>query len=275
MSNFTYKYGSYTHEVGSVVDFVWEHIPNITRRGRRDVALYRVTLRGLILCTSGDQWQDVRDKINALTDAYAGQPGAYIPTEDQKFVVLNPDGTESQYVLDPAVDTKILRGPYLANYRFPTGTIEELAVKREWEIVLECLRLEPDSQIIHYEETIDHGGTCAAAWAYQNTLLLPRQYFTWPSTTQRIIQRGRSTGLEGYYMPGYLAGQSTIGVRVLNDPYAAIPSLYERQDLRREILGKPLRYTIPRLNRTKFLYYPAEWTYVYESPTPFAWLQPV
>lgn len=268
MSNFTYKYGSYTHEVGSVVDFVWEHIPNITRRGRRDIAMYRVTLRGLILCTSGDEWQDVRTKIKDLTDAYAGQPGAYIPTEDQKFVVLNPDDTESQYVLDPAVDTNILRGPYLASYRFPTGTIEELAVKREWEIVLECLRLEPDSQIIHYEETIRHNGSCAASFAIQNTLLAPRTYTTWPVTTQMIVQQGRSVGLEGYYLPGWLAGSKRLGVRVLGDGY-------EHQERRHEDLGKPLRYHIPRLGRTKFLYYPANWTYVYESTIPFEHLQPV
>jgi hypothetical protein len=262
MSNFTYKYGSYTHEVGSVVDFVWEHIPNITRRGRRDVALYRVTLRGLILCTSGDEWQDVRDKIHTLDTAYRFQ-------EDMKFAVQNPDGTDSKYVLDPDSDTDILRGPYLANFRFPNGTIEELAVKREWEIVLECLRLEPHSQIIHYEETVRHHGSCWPSWAFQNTLAGPRSYFTWPATTQMIIQQGRSTGLEGYYLPGWLAGTQRLGVRVLGDQY-------EHRERRQEDLGKPLRYNIPRIaNRNKFLYYPANWTYVYESAVRFEHLQPV
>jgi hypothetical protein len=260
MSNFLYKYGSYTHEVGSVVDFVWEHIPNITRRGRRDTALYRVTLRGLILCTDGDAWQDVRNKIYALSAAYRFQ-------EDMPFAVLNPDGTESEYVLNPDVDADILRGPYLASYRFPTGTIEELAVKREWEIVLECLRLEPHSQIIHYEETINHHGTDAPTWATQYTLGIPRSYFTSAASTQTIVQTGRSVGLEYYYRPGINAGHNTLGIRVLGDQF-------EHQDRRREMLGKPLRYHIPRLGRTKFLYYPAEWTYVFESAAAFAHLQP-
>ena len=268
MSNFTYKYGSYTHEVGSVVDFVWEHIPNITRRGRRDTALYRVTLRGLILCTSGDAWQDVRDKIHALDTAYRFQ-------EDMKFSVVNPDGTDSKYVLDPSVDTDILRGPYLASYRFPNGTIEELAVKREWEIVLECLRLEPHSQIIHYEETVNHLGTADWRWAYQNTLQLPRRYVIWPVTTQTIVQHGRSTGLEGYYLPGYNAGQDTMGIRVLNDPFTVGVTHVERRELRRELLGMPVWYRIPRLGRNKFLYYPAEWSYTYESISPYRWLRPV
>ena len=261
MSSFLYRYGSYTHEAGSVVDFVWEHIPNITRRGHRDVALYRITLRGLILCTSGDAWQDVRDKIHALDTAYRFQ-------EDMSFAVLNPDGTASKYILNPDADPYILRGPYLASYRFPNGTIEELAVKREWEIVLECLRLEPSSQIIHYEESINHHGTSAPTWATQYTLGIPRSYFTSAASTQTIVQTGRSVGLEGYYLPGALAGLQTLGIRVLGDQF-------EHQDRRREMLGKPLRYHIPRLNRTKFLYYPAEWTYVYESAVPFAHLQPV
>ena len=261
MATFNYKYGAYTHETGSVTDFVWEHIPNITKRGQRDIALYRVTLRGMFLCTTGDDWTDIRDKISTFQNAYNNPTTPYF-NNDLKFALVNPDGTDSKYVLDPATDPWILKGPYLKRVIYPTGTIEEMVAKREWEVVLECLRLEPESEIIHYEETIRHFGNCAKSWVAQLTQGVVRSYRTHPATTQMIVQSGNSVGLEGYYLPGWNAFMVTLGIPVLD-------TSYEHEERRVETLGKPLRFQIPRIaGRNKFLYYPAEWTYVFESQIP-------
>jgi hypothetical protein len=264
---FRYKYGSFTHEAGSVTDFRWQTIPHYTQRGKVDVSLYRITLTGELICTDGDNWQDIRDKIYNLRSAYLvnGLP----------FALINPDNTLSSYNLDPTYDEAIVNGPYVTDIDFPTGTIEEMVVKREWKVVLECLRLEPESLRIEYEERIRHLGTCAESWAYAPVWTgLLRKYQTRRATTQMVVQEGRSVGLTGYYLPGYVSpgwptypslpgwptwpvpsGGTTFGV-------PAYPPIHEHLESREETLGKPLR-----LGRY-FLYYPANWRYHYEVPSP-------
>jgi hypothetical protein len=253
VTNFLYKYGSFTHEVGSVTDFTWKHRAHNTQRGQRDISLYRITLSGSLLCMTGNTWQEIRDKILALRTAYL--------TNDLKFSLINPDGTDSSYRLDPFTDPAILKGPYVAEVDFPTGTIEEMLVKREWKVVLECLRLEPESQIIEYEETVKHYGSPYGAWASALTLQAVRQYITQFQSTKLIVQEGRSVGLEGYYATGWWNGWPTFAIPVISDP------LLQHMERKEEHLGKPILYPpsdmTPRLNR-KFLYYPGAWKYVYE-----------
>ena len=260
MSNFLYKYGGYTHEVGEIQDFKWSHTPHVTGKSQRDIAIYRITLRGKLLNCTTDTWQEIRDKIHAVKDAYSWG-------NDQKFSVVNPDGTDSGYVLDPASDPDILKGPYLVNFEYPTGSIEELVAKREYTIVMEAIRAEVEDEIIEYSETITHVGNCMASWAFQNTInrkdssgnLLvgtPRSYSIWPATTQKIIQKGHSVGFDGYYCPGWNAGFQTMGIPALNT------TTFEHQERRIEIPGKPLH-----LGRG-FVYYPADWVYTYESAQP-------
>jgi len=254
VSNFLYKYGSHTHEVGEIYDFVWQHIPHMTGRARRDTAMYRITLRGRLLCDDTCSWEDIQTKIAALSTAYSAN-------NDLKFSVVNPDGTDSHYVLDPANDSDILKGPYLANFTYPHGSIEELVVKRDFTIVLECIRAEVESEIITYSESITHVGNCMPKWVFQNTVDgdafegTPRSYQVWPKTTMKIIQKGHSVGFDGYYAPGWVSGYQTIGVPVL-------ALSFEHQEQRIEIPGKPLK-----LGRD-FVYYPADWTYVFESAVP-------
>lgn len=255
MSTFTYKYGSHTHEVGEVTDFVWERMAHTTERAQRDIAIYRVTLRGMFLVTEDSQtWTKLRDDVAAFVEAYS--------QNDVKFAVVNPDNTDSNHVLDPDTDPDITKGPYVTGWKYPQGTIEEMIAKREWEVTLECLRLEPESQIIKYEENVRHIGTCDMAWQSQNRVNgLPVSYPVYPATTQTIIQEGNSIGLEGYYLPGWVnniwaggAADTTVpfGVRVLGDQY-------EHKERRMQVLGKPVK--VGRY----FLYWPAKWKYTFEK----------
>jgi len=251
VSNFLYNYGNYTHEVGEIYDFVWQQVPHTTKRLRRDTALYRITLRGRLLIDDGCTWTNIRDKISDLMAAYRLE-------NDRKFSVTDPDGNDTAYVLDPNTDGDILSGPYLVNFTYPHGSIEEFVVKRDFTIVLECVRVELESQIIEYEEHVSHYGNCMREWTTQNVLnpFTSRSYTTWDKTTQTIVQKGHSVGFDGYYAPGWLYGWQTLAVPVLN------PVIYEHPGRRVEVPGKPIKMG------NQFVYYPASWMYVYESLQP-------
>jgi len=245
-TTFLYKYGAYTHDPGEITDFRWEIKPNMTRRGRRDTLLARATLTGRFLaCT----WEEHATKIANFLDAYGvnGKP----------FGLYHPDGSLSRSYLDPD-DPTMLAGPYIADLVFPTGEGAEYVTKRDWKVVLEGIALSPESQIIQYEEQIEHRGRQAALWAWQMTLLGVRKYQLWPTATQTIVQRGSSIGLEGYYMPGWVAGLSTVGIPVLTE-------LDEHAERRIETLGKPLK--MGSGSHVKFVYYPCSWQYVFERQT--------
>lgn len=240
-----YKYGTYTHDPGEILDFRWEAKPNVTRRGKRDTTLLRATLTGRFLaCT----WQELAQKQAALIDAYK--------ISDRVFGLFHPDGTPSRSYMDPA-DPDLIAGPYLVDFSFPTGEGAEYVTKRDFQVVLEGIVLSPESQIIEFEETIDHIGTTGPTWAFQNTLdpSGPEAYQTWPWTTQLIIQRGKSVGLEGYYLPGWLSGYPTLGAPIIGPTYLQ----YEHMENRFERVKTPL--TLDR----GLVYYEAQWQYEYET----------
>jgi hypothetical protein len=261
---FIYKFGDYTYEAGSVVDFQWTFRSHQTVRAHRDIAVYRVELKGMFVsegATPAQSWADIRDRIALFRDAHRMLVAGV--SLDKKFSVSHPNGTETSYVLDPD-NPWTIKGPYVIDLEYPTGTIEELLAKREWTVTLECLVLEPESEIIRYDEQVQHVGTCGPSAVTQYVFGEPRRYMAWPWTTQTIIQRGSSVGLGGYYLPGWLNvpfpnSLTPFGIRVLGDDF-------EHVDKREHMPGKPLRLG------NKFLYYPAAWKYVFESKVPLLML---
>jgi hypothetical protein len=241
MSTFVYKYGGHSHEVGEIIDFVWEKECHHTKRGRRDTSTLRATLKGQLL---GCTYQEIRTAITALEKAYA--------YNGMKFVLSNPDGTDSAYVMDPT-DPLMLVPPRIASISFPNGTREEMVATREFVIVLECVRKDVESEIIEYYEEIRHVGMTGAHWVFAQTLTGVVPYQVWVSGTQRIIQDGYSVGMQGYY----LAGATPI-----------LGPAYEHVDCRVETLGKPLHLG------NSFVYYPAKWHYEFETSVPMLLMPP-
>ncbi|MCU0872011.1 MAG: hypothetical protein MUE50_06665 [Pirellulaceae bacterium] len=249
MSTFTYKYGSYTHEVGEITDFRYQLLPHMTRRALRDTNLVRATLTGRFL---GCDYSEIKTKIANFLDAYG--------TNNRKFAMYHPDGSETRYVLDPA-DEYLIAGPYVVDCDWPTGEGAEYVTKRDFRIVLEGIVVSLEDQVIQFEESVRHVGTAMPSWEYQNTLAGPIAYQIWPATTMMVIQSGSSIGFGGYYAPGWLANFETLVIPVL-------PLQYEHAERRIETLGAPLVF--PR----KRAYYPAQWQYTFETNFPGNYMPP-
>ena len=232
--------GAYTHEVGEPIDFEYINDVNHTKRGWADTMTARATIKGR---TSGDGWAVLKPKLIALENAYKQQA-------DVPFGLLHPDGTPTRQYMDPA-DPNCLRGPYIKHISYPHGTDAEYVSWRDWVIVVEAIYAACESQIIHYEETVRHVGTCDAAWASQYTLMGPRSYFTWPATSMHIIQSGYSIGFDAPYLPGIWGGNWG-GIPVL-------PVQFEHLERRVAEPIKPLH-----LGRA-FVYHGWRWEYCFES----------
>lgn len=182
-----WKYGSFTHLPGEVVDARYSLQRHLTKRGMRD----RVTVRTkLIVEPVGCGWAAIKAREQAIYDAYYRNPG-------QRLVLVYPDGSEAYVRMDNTYANGIVVPP-VPSITYPMHTNEENVNKRHMEIDIESVQLDIESEILEYKQTIKHTGIAGGVFVWQPTLSGLIQYQLWPNTMQLIVQEGHCTGLEGY-----------------------------------------------------------------------------
>jgi len=230
-----YKYGTFVHPAGEVIDCQYRIKPNTTKRMFTDTATVQtvLTIRALG-CTPAE----IKAREDAIYGAYS------VGSKD--FGMYMPDGTLTK-LFHGATGPNVVASPW-CEFILPTGTGEEYATKRDIQIVINSVIRCLGSQIIEYTESIKHIGLATAVYGWQHTANGPIQYEIWPATVQTIIQDVHTVGFEGYVI---LAVQPVL---------PAWEVFTERQ----EEPGSPLTTPNGRY------YYPFRARYVFRTPTNYS-----
>ena len=231
-----FKYGDYTHPEAEVNLVRMEIIPQFTPRGRRWAVLYRLHCSGELIADGQDA---IKAKIDTFVNAYSAN--------GQAAGLYHSDGTPTRHFL-PSGGNNISRNR-VAYRSWPRGAPDEYATARTYYVIIEGLFLEEDSQVYHWQETVQFHGNAGPQWRWHPTSTgQPIQQITSLVTTQRIVQWGSITGIS-LYPTGNL-------------PPPILPQ-WEHEDLR------DITYGAPKYFGNSYNQYPLRWRYVMETPPGF------
>lgn len=227
------KYGSYQHSDGEV------NIVRLTqqrvRRGNRN----RLTTTRIQYEVEG---QLVASSNSALNTAIIALEAAYAD-DGEDFGLYFDNGTATDHFLDSETS---LNGVRILTLDYPSGSPGQFTTCRDYRIIVEAEYFNIESQIIHFEESLQFYGTSGPRWRWVKTLnSQPVQVVTNAKTTQTIVQRGHILGLQGWpaVYPAPLAPQ------------------FEHQDQR--FVGT---YSPQVININTSLYYGLRYMYIMELP---------
>ena len=166
-----------------------EFIPNISRRGKTQTVLKRMTIEGTI-CATNDSSPTLTERIEAIRDAYDqdyGDFGLYINgvLTSHALFTTHPDN---------------LTGVRVVARSWPKGEPSEYATTRYFRVTLAAMFLPPNvDQTIAFRETVRFVGSSGPIRRFSRRKVGP-----WPieqlysNSTQMIYQQGEIWGLQGY-----------------------------------------------------------------------------
>lgn len=227
------KYGNHQHPANEVniarMDVRARYSPRLLRTS----LIFTIYLEGELLANTQ---ADINDKIGELIAAYED--------DGKDFGFYRDDNSITHHRL-PSNVPEAITGTRVINRSWPQGDAAEFATKRTFAITLQAEYTSADSQIFHWEESVEVIGNCGPRWEWVETYEGPvQQIINQQSTVQKIVQSGSAIGYGGYVLP----------------PGSLIPSI-EHQDQRRVTFGSAKRQG--RLA----LFYPSSWVYTHTSGT--------
>ena len=231
---------------GNLVSF--ELIPNVSRRGKTETVLKRMTIEGHICAqgsTDAERRQNLTERIEGIRDGFDsdyGDLGLYIngALTPHALLTTHPDN---------------LSGTRVVYRSWPSGAPAEYANRRYYRVTLAALfRPNNADQIIAFRERLLFTGTAGPIFRYGRRLVgLWRKWPLYTNSTQRLLQSGEIWGLEGY-PAGVLPGPIIPGE--------------EHEELRTEQLIGGMQVG------QHFLEYGIHYSYSMETNTPSSGLTP-
>lgn len=230
-----FTYGAHRHVDNEVNLVNMQQFPVFSDRLKRRTSRYRMTISGELQYATQ---QTLTDKIGELISAYS--------VDGQEACLYQDNGTPTHHRL--AVTGNLVSGPRIMYRDWPKGDAAEYATKRTFRIILEAEYLEPDSQIVAFQETLQFRGDGGPLWKMcVRARGAPFPVQLADKTPQQIIQAGTVVGLSGF-------------------PIALIPApmfpVYEQRFARQVSVGSP------KLYGSMYLDYPMSYSYSFVLPTP-------
>lgn len=230
-----FKYGDHQHPDNEVTIVSFRKRRRLSQRGWSKSLIYSMELHGEL---DASTQSNLKDKIEELEAAYAN--------DGLDAVFYHDDDTASPYKI---ISSDTMSGTIIRDLQFPYGMEpEEYATQIKFRIVIEAEAKYSEKQILYFIETLQFLGNCGPRWkSVECAWGPPIVQLVSEQTVQKIIQEGRSMGLDGYPLyPGPLW------------------PLLEHQHLRRVQLIGPKEWRNDRIE------YGVRWRYVFSSGVPLA-----
>lgn len=226
------KWGSYAHTDNEAQLVRYDVQPRKSQRGQRLELSYRAHIRGELKDTSGQA--ALTTKIQSLISAY--------DQNYQDFILLDNSGNSTPHSILNS-DPRNVSGNRVV-YRSWDGTDPvEYATIRTYEIVIEAIMAQPESNLVYLTERVTYIGTGGRIWSADNTQYGPQATVLYPSSWKHVLQDGYAIFYTGPAVP--------------NGPL--YPSNFEHEEQRRIV---PME---PSFRGQGYTHYPISWHYSFST----------
>lgn len=222
------KWGNYSHTENETQLVRYDVQPRKSQRGQRLELVYRAHLRGELKDSTGQA--AITAKIQALIAAY--------DQNYQDFVLLDNSGNSTPHSFLNS-DQRNVSGNRVVYRSWDGIDGAEYANMRTYEIVVEAVMAEPESNLVYLTERFTYIGTGGPVWSADNTQYGPQDTPLYPSSWIHVMQDGYAV-----YYTGPATAQSPI-----------FPANSEHLEQRRRV---PME---PQFRGQGYTHYPISWHY--------------
>lgn len=202
-------WGSYAHPDQEIKIKRYYKRAKISPRGLREAVTIGVFLEGWVVA---DTETAVASRIIEIETAYA--------FDNNDFVMLNTAGAEGPHVLKSS-HPQCLTGVKVMDFQWTDHDPSELLNNRSFTIQLEADYIDPASDLIEYEDSLEYIGNCGPDWITKELPHGPPQdVLLCDQTIQTVIQTGHSIGLSNYYLPLIFNSSRAHGNAQREKPYS-------------------------------------------------------
>lgn len=183
-------WGSYFHTENEAQLVRYDVQPRKSQRGQRLELVYRAHYRGELKDTGGQA--AITAKINALIAAY--------DQNYQDFILLDNNGVSTPHSF-ANTDSRNVSGNRVVYRSWDGIDPVEYATIRTYEIVVEAVMAQPESNLVYLTERITYIGTGGLVWSADNTQYGPQATVLYPSSWRHVLQDGYAVYYTGPATP--------------------------------------------------------------------------
>lgn len=191
-------YGTYEHQ-DNTIQIATVRKAVFGRTNLRTHYAIQMMIRGVLRQPDGNV-EELTAKLQALEAAYA--------VDDQSFILYDNNNEATVHQIDK---DQTLNGVRVVSFRYVPGARAEYFNRRSYEIILQAEILDPESQLVHWQESIALLAPGTTDFVIQESLASTALYQQTAAFTKMAIrQSGSAIGLESYptfpdpYYPGFM-----------------------------------------------------------------------